>query len=469
MSARPHRLLLLATLAVLATSLGIERPDAAIAAAGTDRAGPVTLTEVALEQRDVQLALRLATSGGWTGQDLRGVPGRSLCVALVHGDPAVARGRICVTSRSGRDGLSFTPLNADGTARATRRLPARVTRPAPNVFEAVFLPAAAGLPLGAYSWWAQAAWTDGESCVRPCDDRYPAQGTVAAALGLLGVPACFGAAARDPAAPCDSAGLRLAVEPPLRRAYVVPPPYCDTTERSGLIAACGFGTAAEDAAGTFAIVGDSHAAGMKTPLHVVTLAKRWRGVSILRSSCPATLGVPRLPTRGRSRDCLRWNQEMLAWLLSHPEVGTVFLSAHIGAAVDPKPGQSVAAATRAGYRDLVATLTTAGRRVVVIRDTPAPAPRHLACVARALREGRAPGTACARPRRTALRPDPLVAAARSVPSPLIKVVDLTRQFCDRRRCLAVVGGALVNRNSSHLSPLFAATLGPFLVRAVVGA
>lgn len=452
------------------TSAALVHPPAGLAAASTpDRAGPLTLADVALVQRDVQMMLRIQTSGGWSGQDLRSAPGRSLCVALVHGEPAVARGRVCVTSRSGRDGLSFTPLDADGTARPARRLAARVTRPAANALEAVFLPAAAGLPLGSYAWWAHAAWSDDGGCARTCEDRFPAAGTVDASLGLLGVPACFGAAARDPATPCENADLRLAVEPPLQRAYVVPPPYCDTTERSGLIAACGFGPAAADAAGTFAIVGDSHAAGMNTPLQVLTLARRWRGVSILRSSCPATAGVPRLPTGGRSRDCLRWNQEMLVWLLSHPEIGTVFLSAHIGATVVAKPGQSVAAAIRAGYRDLIATLVTAGRRVVVIRDTPAPAPRHLSCVAKALRAGRPPGTACARPRSSALRPDPLVAAARAVRSPLVEVVDLTRQFCDGRRCPAVVGGALVNRNSSHLSPVFAATLGPFVLRALGGA
>lgn len=316
----------------------------------------------------------MATTGAWSGPDLTRMPGRSVCVAVVHGEPAVARGRICVASRNGRDGrdgLSFTPLEADGTARATRRLAARVTRPAPNVLEAVFLPAAAGLPLGAYGWWARASWTDGADCARTCDDRLRGR-RVARPARRSRLLRRRRARSRGP---CDSADLRLAVDPP-RRAYVVAAPYCDTTERSGLITACGFGAAPADAAATFAIVGDSHAAGMKTPLHVLTLARRWRGVSILRSSCPATLACRGF--RGaRSRECLRWNQE-------------------------------------------------------------------------------------------ALRPDPLVAAARGVRSPLVKVVDLTREFCDRRRCPAVVGGALVNRNTSHLSPLFAATLGPFLLRAVDG-
>jgi hypothetical protein len=46
------------------------------------------------------------------------------------------------------------------------------------------------------------------------------------------------------------------------------------------------------------------------------------------------------------------------------------------------------------------------------------------------------------------------------------VVDLTRFFCDRRRCFAVVGGALVHQDETHMTATFDRTLGPFLLRAV---
>lgn len=436
--------------------------------AGTADAGPLGLTDVALVQRDVQMSLRISTAGAWAATDLTSVPDRAICVTLAHGAPAIARGRVCVTSRRGREGLSYTPLQPDGTPAATRRLPARVTRLEPNVLEATFLPAAAGLAPGPYSWWAHAAWTDAGDCARTCDDRFPDDGAIGATLGLLGVPPCFGAAARDPAAPCENPALRLAAEPPPGSAYVLPPPYCDTLERSGPMSACAFGTAPGEATATFALLGDSRAAGLKPALQVATLARRWRGVSILRSSCPPTAGVPRLPTRARSRTCLDWNRRALAWLLAHPEVATIFLSAHIGAAVVPQDGQSAAGAVRAGYRDLIAALVAAGRRVVVIRDAPTPAPRHLQCVAAAMRAARPPGPACARERSSALRPDPLAAAARALRSPQAQVVDLTPRFCDARRCFAVVGGALVNRNHSHMSALFAASLGPYLLRALRG-
>ena len=48
----------------------------------------------------------------------------------------------------------------------------------------------------------------------------------------------------------------------------------------------------------------------------------------------------------------------------------------------------------------------------------------------------------------------------------VRVVDLTRQLCDARTCPAVVGGALAFKDPDHLTPVFAATLGPFLRRDI---
>ena len=451
--------------AVLGTAqpLGAGTDGDAVAASAV--AGPLGLSEVVLAQQDVRMLLRITTTGGWTTADLGGARDRAICVALAHGEPAIARSRVCVAGR-GRGALSFTPLTAAGTTGTTRELQAKVTRPAPNVFEATFLPAAAGLPVGALSWWAESAWTDAQSCARTCSDRFPAQGSAATALGPVGFPPCFGAAARDAAAPCDNPALQSIVEPPLDREHVIPPPYCDTLQRSGLLSVCAFGAVEEEALGTVALVGDSHAAGLKPALQVVTHIKRWRALSLLRSSCPATAGRSRLPTLDRSLACRRWNRQMLAWIVAHPEVGTVVLQAHIGAKVAIAPGQDMEAAVRAGYLDLIRALLAAGRRVVVVRDTPAPAPGHRVCVGAALLDGAPAREACGRRRAEALRRDPLVGAARAARSPGVTIVDLTPQLCDARRCPAVIGGALVHRDRTHLTAAFAATLGPFIARAM---
>ena len=120
-----------------------------------------------------------------------------------------------------------------------------------------------------------------------------------------------------------------------------------------------------------------------------------------------------------------------------------------------------------GYRNAWRRVPRSVRRIVVLRDTPRALPRGgtLECVEDAMRSRRDAGRVCALPRSRALRPDPAEVAARSE-APRVRTVDLTRYFCDARRCFAVVGGALVHRDVSHITTAFGTTLGPYLLRAL---
>jgi hypothetical protein len=87
-------------------------------------------------------------------------------------------------------------------------------------------------------------------------------------------------------------------------------------------------------------------------------------------------------------------------------------------------------------------------------------------VLRAIAAGRPASAPCAVSRSTVLRRDAGAVAARRARSRRIHVVDLTPFMCSPRRCFPVVGGALVHKDTTHLTEVFAATLGPFLLRAV---
>ena len=457
--------------ALLALLPAVDAGAAAVSAPAiadpTDTPGGLDLTAASLEQRDVRMFLQITTAAPWTHADLAASPGRELCTTLVHGDPAIARGRICVGTSRRRVAVSYTPLAADGSQGSSRPLAARVTQPAPGVLQASFLPVAAGLAPGPYAWSVQSTWTDAGACAGGCTDRLPNAGAVSAQLGLIGVPPCFGAAARDPSAPCDNADLRRLVQPPPSRPKVLLDPYCDRQTHRGLLTTCSFGAPAAEAEGSFALIGDSHAASLKTPLEVVTLGKRWRGTSIVRATCPATQAAkPILRTRLRARRCVQWNDQVLGWLADHREVQTVFLSAYAGAKVG-NGGRGMFAAMQAGYRAEIRRLLRLVRRVVVIRDVPTAARGHLACVSRALQAGREPATACTVRRSQAVRRDPLATAARGLDA-RVKVIDLTDRFCDRQRCFSVIGGALVHHDRTHMTTAFSATLGPFILRALGG-
>jgi hypothetical protein len=432
-----------------------------------DALGPLDMTEAVVVQRDVRMLVRLTTAGTWKAADLIAAPGRAVCFTFVFGHPAIPRSRVCVTRQLGHPALTYAPLAADGTAGTPQRIGAAVRRPNSHVLEASFLPVAAGLSVGPYSWYVQTSWTSTGECATTCSDRLPDAGAIASKLDLLGVVPCFGAAARDPLHPCQNPALRLAVQPPATNPGAILDPYCDT-KQTVPISICGFGAAPADAAGTFAVIGDSHAAGLKTALEVLTLAKRWHGVSMLLSACPATKAMPILPTRARTINCARWNRAVLTRLETHRDVDTVFLSTHRTSEFKTPPGQRMVDVAKAGYRDEILALLSVVERVVVVRDTPFDQLGHLHCIEVAVKAGRAPGPACARPRHAAVKADPLTDAARELHAQGVQIVDLTSQDCDATRCFPVVGGALVHRDETHITPAYSASLGPFILRALGG-
>ena len=180
-------------------------------------------------------------------------------------------------------------------------------------------------------------------------------------------------------------------------------------------------------------------------------------------------GSDALPQPGRSAACTEWRRAVFRWLDAHREVGTLFVSGLSGGTgVVPTGGRSEFETSVAGYRGAWRALPDTLRQVVVIRDTPKMRGRRNACVEGAVRRRRPPAIACALPRHRALDPDPIAEAARRERARGVRLVDLTRFFCDRRRCFPVVGGVLVLKDQTHLTAAFSATLGPYLLRATDG-
>jgi hypothetical protein len=130
-------------------------------------------------------------------------------------------------------------------------------------------------------------------------------------------------------------------------------------------------------------------------------------------------------------------------------------------------GQDQFATATQGYVDGWARLPASVTRIMVIRDNPSVALDTNACVEQAMTRRKPAGPACALPRREALDPDPAAEAARRTGG-RVSLLDLTPFFCDRRLCYPVIGGVLVYKDTTHLTGLYAKTLGPYLLRAVDG-
>jgi peptidoglycan/LPS O-acetylase OafA/YrhL len=279
-------------------------------------------------------------------------------------------------------------------------------------------------------------------------------------------PRCFGAATLDPRRPCRNAQLRRSVTPTPAEALTRPNSPCTVTSVDGLVRVCAFGAAAEASTATVALVGDSHASHWRAALDHVAGVRRWRGLSITHSACPLSRATRNLDTARRT-SCDRWRRDLFAWFKRHPEVTTVFTVALSGGSgVVPTRGRSEFETALDGYRRAWRSLPRSVKRIVVIRDTPKADKRAAACIERAMAARRVPGTTCARARATALDRDAAAVAARRLRSPRVRTVDLLHYFCGRRTCAPVIGGALVYKDTSHLTAVYMTTVGPYLERAV---
>jgi SGNH domain (fused to AT3 domains) len=276
-------------------------------------------------------------------------------------------------------------------------------------------------------------------------------------------PRCFGAAARDAQHRCFNP-TRSVTPAPAHADDVAQSPCTLTEQKPDPV--CTFGVPAAKARAHFALIGDSHALHWRAALDVVAQAERWQGHSITTPACFYSEAVNAL-VAGLREPCVPWYRSAKRWFAGHPEVSTVFVSQNAPTPVVVAPGQTSLAIKVDGFRRAWEGLPKTVRHVVVIRDTPVMSDGTVACVRHVLAVGRQrPGPACPTPRAAAFadREDTAVAAVQAIGSKRFGAIDLTDFFCNRRECYPVIGGVLVHRDIDHITPLFAQTLGPFLLR-----
>ncbi|HEU4973868.1 MAG TPA: acyltransferase family protein [Baekduia sp.] len=284
---------------------------------------------------------------------------------------------------------------------------------------------------------------------------------------LSSKPKCFGAAARDPQQqPCDDPKLRTAVVPTPVEAEKADNAPCTMGQRIGLISPCAFGAPPGGARQTIALIGDSHASHWRAALAVVARRERWHGISVTHTGCAFSLAFKDYLVEPERSECRSWVSQVPKWLAAHPEIHTIFISEKSGGTVPTDDGESQMAAQEAGFLAAWRTLPSSVRHVVIIRDTARAHGSTADCVQRAMDRHQPAGTACSMPRSYSLLPDPAARAAKRLGDDRFSVVDLNRFICDDRRCYPVVGGALVYKDSHHMTSVFATTLGPYLQRAV---
>ncbi len=274
---------------------------------------------------------------------------------------------------------------------------------------------------------------------------------------------CQGAAVFDPAGNCPSKlGEGPIMSPALATSYRgIEGGYdvCDTALDMVEIESCQFGP--KDAPIRVALVGDSH--GLHWLGTVTRLARegKWFAKTYYKASCPFSDAVRVFPNEpaGRQQHCIDWSQKVTAEILNSADIDYVIVTAY-GSAYSfvPADGSPATANTAAeGWRSKWKTITDAGKRVIVIRDTPSTRNVFMPeCVERNFDELHK----CNAPRSEATAPDPFVDAAKQTGDPNVRTMDLTGGFCDDKWCYGVAGNLIVYCDTHHLTWHYAESLAP---------
>lgn len=289
-------------------------------------------------------------------------------------------------------------------------------------------------------------------------------GLVVAPAAATSTPACFGAAARNQAAPCHNPALDYSAKPAPSWAPLELNSPCHPLPYTRFPRVCWFAHRRQGSTATVALLGDSHASSWRSAVVVLARSQRWHALTLRRSSCPFN-EARRTSPPSEAASCADWVQATIRWFGKHPEIHTVLVTGSAYSGVVAPPGQDEYETAVDGYRAALAALPSTVQRVVVLRDTPRSTTQTFDCVRQAIRAHQPLTDACPLARADVQPADPAVEAAQQLGAPRFQVIDLSDFFCDPDRCFPVIGGALVYKDVSHMTTVFGTSLGPYLTSA----
>ena len=281
---------------------------------------------------------------------------------------------------------------------------------------------------------------------------------------------CFGAAALAAptgACPTDDAGPLTPA--PIEAAADKSDAYkkhglgdCFAAQPSYAFETCHFGDTSSPI--KVAVVGNSHAGQWLPAIEAAAKAEHWQITTYLASRCAFAQTAQAFNTKAETRACSTWVKAAESKLVQRAFDLIVMTNRISVPAVGSTYAKSPAAYER-GYAAVLQALSAAGKRVVVIHDTPAPGISIPDCLAAHTSDH----SACDTPRAKALRPDAAMEAVIAVHDRYITGADLSNLICGPAICQAAVGGVPVYFDQTHLTATYSTTLGPYLEPVLVRA
>ncbi|MEI7058383.1 acyltransferase family protein [Nocardioides sp. CCNWLW239] len=277
---------------------------------------------------------------------------------------------------------------------------------------------------------------------------------------------CFAAAALATDG-CDPHGTRLYL-PPLAAVDDVAEPFengCVLQMSDRKYRTCSFGSEAKGAT-KIALVGNSHAAMWQPAFEQVATESGWNVTTYLMYECYTSDRAVRMRDRATTANCLRWNRHVLEELIQDEVDLVVFSNRYFRRMAGATSDQDSFRRARDSSERVLERLSRDGRRVLVLRDPPAPPIENKPdCVAANLDDL----DACDGSLEDSVLPDPMTLAARDLDDPRVTVMDTVPSFCRDGTCFTTIGGVVVYYDNSHVTATYVRSLAGRLETAVDGA
>jgi peptidoglycan/LPS O-acetylase OafA/YrhL len=244
---------------------------------------------------------------------------------------------------------------------------------------------------------------------------------------------------------------------PLAASKDIPqPPYCLLDTQITYKVPCVVG----DLTGTNVVLfGDSHAEQWLPALIPIAYERGWRLTVLTKAGCPAAKLLPSgKGERFASADCLKFRWDAIKEIVKQIKPKIILVSG-LSSYISSKSAMLTA------WNSTLDQLSPIGAKIVYIRDTPKPLSDVPTCISGALEDW----SKCSFAFNGTLRNEPLMDRSVDKATRNLVTVDLTKYFCQKNVCPAVLNGTLIYRDDSHITATAARALAPALDQLLVDA
>lgn len=212
-----------------------------------------------------------------------------------------------------------------------------------------------------------------------------------------------------------------------------------------------------------ALVGNSHAGHWQPALDAIAKKRNWSITTYLISQCAPSDTRQKFDTTAATDRC----QEYGKWVLNqtaHGQYDLIITSNRESVQAEGKNDwPSSEKAAEAGFHTYLQKWTRAGTPIIVLHDLPYPG-NTMQNVPDCLAQNSGANDKCSGTPASWKWYYPYSAAAAGVQG--VHVIDMTKYFCTKTKCPAVIGGVTVYFDASHMTATYSSTLTPYLDRKI---